>query len=91
MGSLRNLSRFRPPPGTVIACIALMVACTGSATAATLITGAQIKNNSVGTKDVKNESLRAGDFKPGDLPRGPTAPPAPRDRRERPGLEALPV
>ena len=48
-----------------------MVACTGTATAATLITGAQIKNNSVSTKDVKNKSLRARDFKPGGLPRGP--------------------
>lgn len=71
MGSSRIFSRLRPSPGTVIACIALVVACTGSATAATLITGAQIKNNSVTTKDVKNKSLKAGDFKPGQLPRGP--------------------
>jgi hypothetical protein len=63
--------RFRPSPGTVIACIALLVACTGTATAATLITGKQIKNNSVTTKDVKNKSLRAGDFRPGTLLRGP--------------------
>jgi hypothetical protein len=66
-----RLLRFRPSPGTVIACVAVVLACTGSATAATLITGQQIKNNSLTTKDVKNKSLRAGDFKPGDLPRGP--------------------
>jgi hypothetical protein len=63
--------RFRLSPGTVIACIALVVACTGTATAATLITGKQIENNSVTTKDVKNKSLRAGDFRPGTLLRGP--------------------
>ena len=66
--------RFRPSPGTVIACIALVVACTGTATAATLITGKQIQNNSVTTKDVKNKSLRAGDFRPGTLLRGPAGP-----------------
>ena len=71
MGFLRDFARRRPSPGTVIACVALFVACTGSATAATLITGGQIKNNSVTTKDVKNKSLRATDFRPGDLPRGP--------------------
>ena len=52
--------RFRPSPGTVIACIALVVACTGTATAATKITGKQIENSSVTTKDVKNKSLRGG-------------------------------
>ena len=66
--------RFRPSPGTVIACIALVVACTGTATAATLITGKQIENNSVTTKDVKNKSLRAGDFRPGTQLRGPAGP-----------------
>jgi hypothetical protein len=66
-----RLLRLRPSPGTVIACIALVVAFTGTATAASLITSKQIKNNSVTTKDVKNKSLRAKDFKPGDLPPGP--------------------
>jgi hypothetical protein len=75
MGFLRDFARRRPSPGTVIACVALFVACTGSATAATLITGGQIKNNSVTTKDVKNKSLRAGDFRPGDLLRGPAGAP----------------
>lgn len=74
MGFPRDFPRRRPSPGTVIACVALVVACTGTATAATLITGAQIKNNSVTTKDVKNKSLRARDFKPGNLPRGPAGP-----------------
>ena len=81
MGLLRKLRRFRPSPGTVIACVALVVACTGTATAATLITSQQIKNNSLTTKDVRNESLRGGDvkdgslrardFQAGELPRGP--------------------
>jgi hypothetical protein len=71
MGYLRSLLHLRPSPGAVIACVALVVACTGTATAASLITGAQIKNNSVTTKDVKNKSLRAGDFRPGTVFRGP--------------------
>lgn len=96
MSSLRNLLRLRPSPGTVIACVALVVACTGTATAATLITGAQIKNNSVTTKDVKNKSLRAGDFKPGALPRGPagtagaTGPQGPQGTQGTQGLQGGP-
>jgi hypothetical protein len=103
MGSLRSLRRLRPSPGTVIACIAVVVACTGTATAASLITGAQIKNNSVTTKDVKNKSLRAGDFKPSDLqrirglpgvagaagPQGPQGAQGPAGKQGLPGLSGL--
>jgi hypothetical protein len=101
MGFLSDIARRRPSPGTVIASVALFVACTGSATAATLITGGQIKNNSVTTKDVKNKSLRGADFKPGDLPRGPTGatggqgppgaqgPQGPQGPQGAPGLSGL--
>lgn len=64
-----------------------MVACSGTATAATLITGAQIKNNSVTTKDVKNRSLRAGDFRRGSLPRGPAGPTGVSGPQGPPGLQ----
>jgi hypothetical protein len=106
MDLLCRLRHSRPSPATVIACVALAVACTGTATAATLITGAQIKNNSVTTKDVKNKSLRAGDFKPGTLLRGAAGargaagpqgaqglqgPQGPQGRQGAPGLSDLEV
>jgi hypothetical protein len=106
MDLLWRLRHSRPSPATVIACVALAVACTGTATAATLITGAQIKNNSVTTKDVKNKSLRAGDFKPGTLLRGAAGargaagpqgaqglqgPQGPQGRQGAPGLSDLEV
>lgn len=47
----------------VVAVVALVVACAGSATAATLITGKQIKNSSITGKDVKNKSITGKDIK----------------------------
>ena len=57
----------RPRASTVIASLALFVALGGSATAATLITGAQIKNGSITGKDVKNSSVTGADVKNGAL------------------------
>ncbi len=69
---------------TVVAYLALFTALGGSAYAAGLITGADIKNrsiaakdlkkNAVNTKKVKNRSLLATDFKLGQLPAGATGP-----------------
>ena len=50
------------------------LACAGTATAARLITGKQIKNSSITSSDVKNGSLLRGDFKSGQLPAGPRGP-----------------
>lgn len=49
--------RRRPQASTVIAGVALFAALGGSATAATLISGKDIKNASITGKDVKNRSL----------------------------------
>jgi hypothetical protein len=50
-------------PSTVIARIALFVALSGTAVAATgLITSAQIRNNTIQGKDVKDGSLTPNDF-----------------------------
>jgi len=57
----------RPRASTVIASLALFVALGGSATAATLITGTQIKNGSLTAKDVKNSSVTGADVKNGAL------------------------
>jgi hypothetical protein len=58
----------RISPSTVLAAAALFVALAGSSTAAVdnvtaLITGAQIKNNSITGADVKNKSLTPADIK----------------------------
>jgi len=39
------------------------------------LTGADVKNNSIGGVDVKDGNLLAKDFKRGQLPRGPQGPP----------------
>jgi hypothetical protein len=55
----------RQSPALVVAMLALFVALTGTAVATTsaLITGANIKNNSITGADVKNRSLRPVDFR----------------------------
>jgi hypothetical protein len=78
------LVRFvRQSPPMIVAMIALFVALSGTAVATTsaLITGNQIKNNSITGIDVKNKSLTAKDFR-GSVrgargPAGPTGPAGP--------------
>lgn len=57
----------RPRASTAIASLALFVALGGSATAATLITGAKIKNGTITGKDVKNSTLTGSKVKNGSL------------------------
>lgn len=51
------LKHKRPSGGFIIAVVALFVALGGTATAAKLITGKQIKNNSITGVDIKDGSL----------------------------------
>ena len=51
----------------VVAVIALIAGLGGGAYAATLITGAQIKNNSITGADIRNNSLRGNDIRNGSL------------------------
>ena len=57
----------RPRASTVIASLALFVALGGSATAATLITGAKIKNGTITGKDIKNSTVTGAKVKNGSL------------------------
>ncbi|HYI35230.1 MAG TPA: hypothetical protein VEX39_01380 [Thermoleophilaceae bacterium] len=57
----------RPRASTVIASLALFVALGGSATAATLITGAKVKNGTLTGKDLKRSSLTGTQVKNGSL------------------------
>ena len=59
---MKKVSLRRPSPATVLATVAVLGATAGSATAAKLITGADIKNGSVTGADVRNGSLQAGDM-----------------------------
>jgi hypothetical protein len=75
----RFLAR-RPRPAMLVAVVALVLSLTGGAIAASLITTGDIKNgavtkkklhkNSVNTKKVKNKTLKAKDFAPGQLEQG---------------------
>ena len=72
------LHRFRSRPSfaSVVSIIALFVALGGTSYAAVKLPknsvgSSQIKANGVGSSDVKNRSLRAVDFRAGDLPAGP--------------------
>lgn len=70
-GPLRSRMTF----ANVISFLALFVALGGTATAALLITGKNVKDGSLTGRDVKNGSLVAVDFGRGQLPAG--APGAP--------------
>jgi hypothetical protein len=85
--------RRRPSPAMVVACIALLVALTGTSFAAVsqlapssvgtrqlktgAVTNAKLRNNAVTSVKVANRSLLRSDFAPGQLPAGPTGPQGP--------------
>jgi hypothetical protein len=77
-------SRYRPSPALVVACIALLVALTGTGVAAVSqvvprnsVGTAQLKSNAVVSAKVKNGSLLRADFKAGQIPAGPAGPAGP--------------
>ena len=87
---------MRVSPAMVVAMFALFVALTGTAVATTsaLITGSQIKNNSITGTDVKNKSLRPIDFRgsvrgPRGL-RGVAGPQGPPGAQGIQGIQGLP-
>ena len=76
---IARLLRHRPSPAIVIACVALLLALGGVSWAATTLPRnsvgtAQLKNNAVTSRKVKNHSLLRADFKSGQIPRGPAGP-----------------
>lgn len=68
----------RPSAATILAALALVVAVSGPtgafAAVSKLITGKQIKNGTVTSKDIADSSLLSKDFKPGQLPAGERGP-----------------
>ena len=74
-------SKLRTHAALAVALLALFFAIGGPSFAgnavshaARLLTGKQIKDNSLTTKDVRNGSLLKADFKAGQLPSGPRGP-----------------
>jgi hypothetical protein len=67
----------------VVACLALAISLSGAAYAVSTalprnsVGTAQLKNNAVNSGKVRNASLRAADFAPGQIPRGPAGPQGP--------------
>ena len=76
--------RLRPPsPALVVACVALAISLSGTAYAVSTalprnsVGPVQLKNNAVNSAKVRNASLRAADFAPGQIPAGPQGPAGP--------------
>ena len=58
----------RPSPAFVLAALALSVALGGTSYAAITVTGAQIKDGSITTRDIRDHTLRTADFARGAQP-----------------------
>ena len=74
----------RPSPAMVVACLALLVALSGTGIAAVSVVlprnsvgNAQLRNDSVTSVKVKNGSLLRSDFRAGQIPAGPPGPQGP--------------
>lgn len=90
---MHRLIRHRPSPAMVVACLALLVALTGTSVAAVqaiapnsvgtpqlrtgAVTNPKLKANAVTGAKVANRSLTAIDFQASSLPRGPQGPAGP--------------
>ncbi len=64
---MKRLTRFTPSPAFVVACIALFVALSGSAYAAIVITGKNVKSHSLTGRNIKYHSLTGKYFKPDSI------------------------
>jgi hypothetical protein len=79
----------------VVACLALAISLSGAAYAVSTalprnsVGTAQLKNNAVNSAKVRNASLRAADFAPGQLPRGQQGPAGPQGPQGPPGATGL--
>ena len=81
--------RLRPPsPALVVACLALAISLSGAAYAVSTalprnsVGTIQLKTNAVNSAKVRNSTLRAVDFAPGQIPVGRRGRPARQGRLE---------
>jgi hypothetical protein len=92
---MRFIARHRPSPSMAVALLALIVALGGTSYAAIKLprnsVGAkQIKRNAVTGAKVKDASLFANDFAPGQTPKGPKGDPGPQGARGATGAQGPP-
>jgi len=90
------LLRHRPSPALVVACSALLIALGGVSYAAVALPRnsvgtAQLRDNAVTSKKVKNRSLLAIDFKPGQLPAGAPGPKGDKGDAGAPGISGYEI
>jgi hypothetical protein len=78
-------SRRRPTLAHLLAGLALFIALGSTATAASLITGRQIKDGTIASADVRDRSLKAKDFAKGQLPAGAAGATGPAGTAGAPG------
>src|SRR3954463_3172820 len=57
--AMSRLSRFKPSGTMLVALVALVMATTGSAVAASLITSKQIKDGTITTKDINKKAIKS--------------------------------
>ena len=81
---LSNLTR-RLTYANVTSTACLFILLGGSAYAATAITGKEVRDGSLTSADVKDHSLRARDFRAGQLPSGPKGDTGPAGTKGDPG------
>ena len=60
---MRRILKHRPSSAMVIACLALSIALGGTASAALLVTGKQVKDGSIAGRDIANSSLTGLDVR----------------------------
>jgi hypothetical protein len=88
--------RLRPPsPAMVVACLALAISLSGAAYAVSTalprnsVGTVQLKNSAVNSAKVRNATLRAADFAPGQIPRGAQGPAGAAGPQGPPGVSGL--
>jgi hypothetical protein len=78
---------IRLVPALVLAALVVVVSVAGSATAAKLVTGKQIKNGTITSVDVRNGTLSGADVRSGSIGRGDLAPTARTEVRASTGTD----
>jgi hypothetical protein len=79
----------------VVACLALAISLSGAAYAVSTalprnsVGTLQLKNSAVNSAKVRNATLRAADFAPGQIPRGPQGPAGPQGPPGASGLQLI--
>ncbi|MGD9694643.1 MAG: hypothetical protein AB7V42_03165 [Thermoleophilia bacterium] len=81
MSERPQLRRLRPSPALIVALLAVVLAASGSAVAAKLITGRDVKNGSLTGLDIRNRSITMSDLARPTIARLQAGKPGPRGAR----------